>query len=64
MAGKRSQRRLSAILFGDVAGYGRLVGEDDEGTLARWKGHWNELIEPKVRDHDGRVVRITGDGCW
>jgi adenylate cyclase len=62
VAGKRSQRRLSAILVADVAGYGRLVGADEEGTLAQWKGHWNELIEPGIRDHDGRVVRITGDG--
>ena len=59
---KRSERRLSAILLADVAGYSRLVGEDEEGTLAQWKAHWRDLIEPKIGDHDGRLVRTTGDG--
>lgn len=59
---KRAQRRLSAILLADVAGYSRIVGMDEEGTLARWKAHWHDLIEPEIADHDGRVVRITGDG--
>ena len=62
MVGKRAERRLSAILLADVAGYSRLVGVNEEGTLARWKAHWSDLIEPKIKDHDGRVVRITGDG--
>jgi adenylate cyclase len=59
---KRAQRRLSAILLADVAGYSRIVGMDEEGTLARWKAHWRDLIEPEIADHDGRVVRISGDG--
>jgi adenylate cyclase len=51
-----------AILAADVAGYSRLVGADEEGTLTRWKAHWRELIDPTIREHDGRIVRITGDG--
>ena len=51
-----------AILAADVAGYSRLVGADDEGTLAQWKAHFRELIEPKIAEHRGRIVRITGDG--
>ena len=58
----RVERRLAAILAADVAGYSRLVGADEQGTLARWRAHWDELIEPVIREHDGRVVRITGDG--
>jgi adenylate cyclase len=51
-----------AILAADVAGYSRLVGADDEGTLVQWKAHFRELIEPKIAEHHGRTVRITGDG--
>ena len=51
-----------AILAADVAGYSRLVGADEEGTLAQWKAHWRELIELKITEHHGRIVRITGDG--
>ena len=51
-----------AILAADVAGYSRLVGADEEGTLVQWKAHWRELIDPKISEHRGRVVRITGDG--
>jgi TolB-like protein len=51
-----------AILAADVAGYSRLVGADEEGTLAQWKKHWRDLIDPKIAEHRGRVVRITGDG--
>ena len=50
-----------AILAADVAGYSRLVGADEEGTLARWKAHWRELIDPKITEHGGRIVRVTGD---
>ena len=57
-----TERRLMAILAADVAGYSRLVGADEEGTLARWKAHFRELIEPKIAEHHGRIVRITGDG--
>jgi adenylate cyclase len=51
-----------AILAADVAGYSRLVGVDEEGTLAQWKSHSCELIEPKINEHHGRIIRITGDG--
>ncbi|HZO44993.1 MAG TPA: adenylate/guanylate cyclase domain-containing protein, partial [Xanthobacteraceae bacterium] len=56
------ERRLSAIFAADVAGYSRLVGADEEGTLARLQAHWRELIEPKIAEHQGRVVKTTGDG--
>jgi class 3 adenylate cyclase/TolB-like protein len=55
-------RRLAAILAADVAGYSRLMGADEEGTLARLKGHRRELVDPKIRDHRGRIVKTTGDG--
>ena len=51
-----------AILAADVAGYSRLVGADEEGTLAQWKAHWRALIDPKIKEYSGRIVRITGDG--
>jgi TolB-like protein/Tfp pilus assembly protein PilF len=56
------ERRLVAILMADVAGYSRLIGLDDEGTLARLNAHHAELIEPKIKEHRGRIVRTTGDG--
>jgi adenylate cyclase len=56
------QRRLAAILAADVAGYSRLMGEDEEGTHERLKAHLGELIEPKIAEHRGRVVKNTGDG--
>jgi adenylate cyclase len=55
-------RRLAAILAADVAGYSRLVGVDEEGTLDRLKAHRRELIDPKIREHQGRIVKTTGDG--
>ena len=55
-------RRLSAILAADVAGYSRLMGADEEGTLARLKAHRRELIDPAVAEHRGRIVKTTGDG--
>jgi TolB-like protein/class 3 adenylate cyclase/Tfp pilus assembly protein PilF len=51
-----------AVLAADVAGYSRLVGADEEGSLVQWKAHWHGLIDPKIKEHQGRVVRITGDG--
>jgi TolB-like protein len=51
-----------AILAADVAGYSRLVSADEEGTLTQWKAHRRELIDPKIKEHCGRIVRITGDG--
>ncbi len=56
------QRRLAAILAADVAGYSRLMGEDEEGTLATLTAHLTELIEPCIAEHRGRVVKTTGDG--
>jgi adenylate cyclase len=61
-AASHVERRLAAILAADVAGYTRLVGADEQGTLARWRAHWDELVEPKIREYGGRVVRVTGDG--
>src|SRR5215469_5416054 len=55
-------RRLAAILAADVAGYSRLMGADEEGTLERLKAHRRELIDPKIAEHNGRIVKTTGDG--
>src|SRR6516225_4382350 len=57
------ERRLAAILAADVAGYSRLMGADEEGTLDRLKAHRRELIDPKVKEHRGRIVKLTGDGA-
>ena len=62
MAEKRVERRLAAILAADVAGYSRLMGRDEEGTLARLMAHRRELVDPKVHEHRGRIVKTTGDG--
>jgi adenylate cyclase len=56
------ERRLAAILAADVAGYSRLMGVDEEGTLERLKAHRRELIDPKIKEHRGRIVKTTGDG--
>src|SRR6202790_3557190 len=55
-------RRLTAILAADVAGYSRLIGTDEEGTLNRLKTLRAELIDPKTTEHHGRIVKTTGDG--
>ena len=55
-------RRLAAILAADIAGYSRLVGEDEEGTLRRVKAILADLVEPKIAAHRGRLVKTTGDG--
>jgi adenylate cyclase len=55
-------RRLAAIFAADVAGYSRLIGADEEGTLERLKAHRRELIDPKIAEHQGRIVKTTGDG--
>jgi len=59
---ERVERKLAAILAADVAGYSRLMGADEEGTLARLKAHRAEVIDPKIAEHRGRVVKTTGDG--
>jgi adenylate cyclase len=56
------ERRLAAILAADVAGYSRLMGADEEATLERLKAHRRELVDPKIREHRGRIVKTTGDG--
>src|SRR5512134_1779231 len=63
MADTRIQRRLAAILAADVVGYSRLIGLDEEGTLAALKAHRRELADPAVERHNGRIVKTTGDGA-
>ena len=63
MAEPRVERRLAAILAADVAGYSRLMGADEEGTLAALKACRRELIDPKIAEHRGRMVKTTGDGA-
>jgi TolB-like protein/class 3 adenylate cyclase/Tfp pilus assembly protein PilF len=58
----RTERRLAAILAADVVGYSRLMGADEEGTLAALKAHRKELIDPLIAQHQGRIVKTTGDG--
>ena len=62
MASQRAERRLTAILAADVAGYSRLTGLDEEGTHARLQDHLRSHVEPKIAEHRGRVVKDTGDG--
>ena len=52
-------RRLAAILAADVAGYSRLMGADEEGTHERFKAHLVELLDPKMREHHGRIVKTV-----
>ena len=60
MAG--DQRRLAAIVVADVAGYSRLMGQDESGTLAALRALRRELIDPKIAEHSGRLVKTMGDG--
>jgi adenylate cyclase len=62
VAEERVQRRLAAILAADVVGYSRLMGVDEEGTLAALTAHLTEMIKPCIAGHRGRVVKTTGDG--
>ena len=55
-------RRLAAILAADVAGYSRLMGSDEEGTLERLTALRREFLDPKIAEHHGRIVKTTGDG--
>src|SRR5215469_834424 len=55
-------RRLAAILAADVAGYSRLIGDDEEGTLNRIRAIRTDVIDPKISEHRGRIVKTTGDG--
>src|SRR5205809_6450085 len=62
MAEERVERRLTAILAADVVGYSRLMGVDEEGTLAALKILRREVADPKINEHRGRIVHTTGDG--
>jgi TolB-like protein len=62
LATERVERRLTAILAADVAGYSRLTGLDEEGTHARLQDHLRCLVDPKIAEHRGRIVKNTGDG--
>ncbi len=56
------ERRLAAILAADVVGYSRLMGEDETGTLERLKSLRKELVQPKIAEGRGRIVKLMGDG--
>lgn len=62
MGQDRVDRRLAAIFAGDIAGFSRLMGVDEEGTLRQLKAHRKELVDPKITEHRGRIVKTTGDG--
>jgi TolB-like protein/class 3 adenylate cyclase len=62
LSAERVERRLAAILAADVAGYSRLMERDEAGTLARLKALRRDLIDPKIAEHKGRIVKTTGDG--
>ncbi len=62
MAKLGEQRRLAAIFAADMVGYSRLMETDERGTIARQKAHRNELIEPEIAAHNGRIVKTMGDG--
>ena len=59
----RTERKLAAILAADVVGYSRLVGDDEAGTIARLRALRQDLIEPLIAEHRGRVVKLMGDGA-
>jgi TolB-like protein/class 3 adenylate cyclase/tetratricopeptide (TPR) repeat protein len=63
LTGERVVRRLAAILAADVAGYSRLMGRDENGTLVRLKAHRTERLEPALVRHGGRLVKLSGDGA-
>src|SRR3954452_9856173 len=60
--GERVERRLAAVLAADVAGYSRLMGANEEGTLARLKAVRKAIVDPTIASHRGRIVKTTGDG--
>ena len=63
MATARVERRMAAILAADVVGYSRLMERDEDRTLARLKAHRREFIEPLIAEHQGRIVKLMGDGA-
>src|SRR6186713_904305 len=60
--GERVERRLAAVLAADVAGYSRLMGADEVGTLSALKAVRREIVDPSIAAHKGRIVKTTGDG--
>ena len=62
MSGKRVERRLAAVVAADVAGYSRLMGLDEVGTLEALKSHRRDVVDPAITAHNGRIVKTTGDG--
>jgi class 3 adenylate cyclase len=62
LTGERAERRLAAVLAADVAEYSRLMGSNEEGTLARLKVVRKTLVDPAIASHRGRIVKTTGDG--
>ena len=58
----RVERRLAAILAADVVGYSRLTGADEEGTVSQLKEHRRSVVDPRIKEHHGRIVKTTGDG--
>src|SRR3981081_4647492 len=62
MVQPHTERRLAAILAADVAGYSRLMGIDEEGTLSALKAHRRNLSDPKIKQNHGRIFKTTGDG--
>jgi len=62
LTGERVERRLTAIFAADVNGYSRLIGADEEGTLAQLKAFRKTLVDPTIGKHRGRIVKTTGDG--
>src|SRR3954469_18670191 len=58
----RVQRRLAAILAADVVGYSSLMGQDEEGTLSRLKHLRNDILQPRIDAHHGRIFKVVGDG--
>src|SRR6476620_883184 len=62
LTGERVERRLAAVLAADVAGYSRLMGRDEERTLAQLKALRKTLFDPAIATHRGRIVKTTGDG--
>ena len=59
---QQAQRRLAAVLAADVAGYTRLMRADEEGTINTWWSYRNDIVDPIIEEHNGRIVKLTGDG--
>ena len=62
MSDQPIRRRLAAILAADIAGYSRLMAEDEDATIAAWQSARTDVIKPSIANHSGRIVKHTGDG--